>query len=822
MPRIAAAGVRIQAGTVAIREGATIRAGDPVMSLQVGNLTGALYAEVGGVVKDVRVVDGAEVLPDRIVCWVESQELRPLRTVSSVTPESPKAAVVSAGSDRVLFQLPPELLSIGTPAVRQVLVSAGQNLQADTAVLEVALGLVSFSWRPGITGTIAELLVKQGDALPNGTATMRIGSTEENAPGSTRQTPAATPPSVVSSAAPAPDREYPELSLSAFRETTRRLREKVLAMAELMSSAGLANSSDLLKAAAAKLADPHFSVAVVGEFKRGKSTFLNALAGGDFLPSDVTPCTAFACRFQYGEQLQLALVGADGTETLSASNTREAIGVELNRLTRDPTTTIREAIVRLPLPLCRDGVDLIDTPGLNDSESMNRVTLGVLPNVDAAVLLLIPESPLSETERRFLLEHLMGHDVSRIVVVLNAKDRVLPAKLPRLLDYLKTQIDQLLAARDVEPAPLYCVSAKEEMQNPNSAESGFPELRIALSQLLFRQRGRLILSQTMQRTKRAASEALSSVKLRLAQMAMSRESFDASLNDISRQLATARLHSNEIRRRLGEAQAQANSAANAEAQSLSVSLLSLHEALPPMIPADLLHSATTDAIKARLTSLLQEEAGKRYQATLSKLMETVRLLFEPVKTAARTFADETEHAFAGLARNVYHSAVGGVASPAGVANQSGSLDEAPMNSRFTIQVNLSLGAMSWLLLVESTRNFLGRAGLSNQIEELALTKLRDNYGREIEKQVSANASPYVLSAQLLEMVRRPFDSLLNTFNQEMKVLLDDTALILTSLRSNAVGQDGDQSQPWLDLQGSVGHLLAECEEAVFAPEPANS
>ena len=578
MPRIAAAGVRVQAGTVAIREGATIRAGDPVMSLQVGNLTGALYAEVGGVVKDIRVVDGAEVLPDRIVCWVESQELRPLRTVSSVTPESPKAAEVSAGSDRVLFQLPPELLSIGTPAVRQVLVSAGQNLQADTAVLEVALGLVSFSWRPGITGTIAELLVKQGDALPNGTATMRIGSTEENAPGSTRPTPAATPPSVVSSPAPAPDREYPELSLSAFRDTTRRLREKVLAMAELMASAGLANSSDLLKAEAAKLADPHFSVAVVGEFKRGKSTFLNALAGGDFLPSDVTPCTAFACRFQYGEQLQLALVGADGTETLSASNTREAIGVELNRLTRDPTTTIREAIVRLPLPLCRDGVDLIDTPGLNDSESMNRVTLGVLPNVDAAVLLLIPESPLSETERRFLLEHLMGHDVSRIVVVLNAKDRVLPAKLPRLLDYLKTQIDQLLAARDVEPAPLYCVSAKEEMQNPNSAESGFPELRIALSQLLFRQRGRLILSQTMQRTKRAASEALSSVKLRLAQMAMSRESFDASLNDISRQLATARLHANEIRRRLGEAQAQANSAANAEAQSLSVSLLSLHEA----------------------------------------------------------------------------------------------------------------------------------------------------------------------------------------------------------------------------------------------------
>ena len=43
-----------------------------------------------------------------------------------------------------------------------------------------------------------------------------------------------------------------------------------------------------------------FSIAVVGEFNRGKSTFINALLGKEILPSDILPCSATLNRVTYG------------------------------------------------------------------------------------------------------------------------------------------------------------------------------------------------------------------------------------------------------------------------------------------------------------------------------------------------------------------------------------------------------------------------------------------------------------------------------------------------------------------------------------------
>src|SRR6476660_5374268 len=43
-----------------------------------------------------------------------------------------------------------------------------------------------------------------------------------------------------------------------------------------------------------------FRIAVVGEFKRGKSTLINALMGREILPADVLPCSATVNRVTYG------------------------------------------------------------------------------------------------------------------------------------------------------------------------------------------------------------------------------------------------------------------------------------------------------------------------------------------------------------------------------------------------------------------------------------------------------------------------------------------------------------------------------------------
>jgi len=61
-----------------------------------------------------------------------------------------------------------------------------------------------------------------------------------------------------------------------------------------------------------RIASDSFSIAVVGEFKRGKSTFINALSGKNFLPSDVLPATATLNRITYSPTPSAKIIFRDG------------------------------------------------------------------------------------------------------------------------------------------------------------------------------------------------------------------------------------------------------------------------------------------------------------------------------------------------------------------------------------------------------------------------------------------------------------------------------------------------------------------------------
>lgn len=57
-----------------------------------------------------------------------------------------------------------------------------------------------------------------------------------------------------------------------------------------------------------------FTTAVVGEFKRGKSTFINALLGKEILPSDILPCSATLNRVKYSLTPSVTVTFKDGHE----------------------------------------------------------------------------------------------------------------------------------------------------------------------------------------------------------------------------------------------------------------------------------------------------------------------------------------------------------------------------------------------------------------------------------------------------------------------------------------------------------------------------
>ena len=152
-------------------------------------------------------------------------------------------------------------------------------------------------------------------------------------------------------------------------------------------------------------------MAIVGEFKRGKSTLINAILGQEVLPADVLPATATLNRVTYSKEPYVVVEYKDGTSERVDINRLAEYVTKLSFDSEKKAETVREATVYYDTAFCRNNVDIIDTPGLNDDEQMTNVTMSILPEIDAAVFVISANSPFSQFEKDFLENSsLPGHN----------------------------------------------------------------------------------------------------------------------------------------------------------------------------------------------------------------------------------------------------------------------------------------------------------------------------------------------------------------------------------------------------------------------------
>jgi hypothetical protein len=299
-----------------------------------------------------------------------------------------------------------------------------------------------------------------------------------------------------------------------------------------------------------------FQVAVVGEFKRGKSTLINALMGREVLPADVLPCSATVNRVTYGLVPSVTLVFRPKSE--GEAPREEVIGIDdlpnyVTKLTPESeqrAADIQEAVVRYPVAFCRDKAEIIDTPGLNDDEAMTQVTMGVLPNVDAALLVILAQSPFSSYEANFL-NRLLTNDLGRVLFVVNRLDEIRkPKDRERILQVVSDRIRKTVEGRAAElhgagteeyrsflarigTPKVYGVSggqaldAKLEGDDALLEQSGFPAFEAALEGVLTRERGLVTLQILVDATSGAAGKVLHHVNIARGALAMKSEEFEA-------------------------------------------------------------------------------------------------------------------------------------------------------------------------------------------------------------------------------------------------------------------------------------------------------
>ncbi|HCN87866.1 MAG TPA: GTPase [Oxalobacteraceae bacterium] len=292
---------------------------------------------------------------------------------------------------------------------------------------------------------------------------------------------------------------------------------------------------------AARLVDDKLTIAFVAEFSRGKSELINAIFFADYgqriLPTSAGRTTMCPTELGYDETfppcirllpietrseaqstsdfkdqsnvwtvLPLDIASGDGmleafkqvslTKHVSIADAKKYglydetdpdIDLALNEQGLVEISQWRHAIVNFPHPLLKQGLIIIDTPGLNAIGTEPELTLNLIPNANAVLFILAADTGVTKSDVDIWRQHI-GTGAGRMVV-LNKIDSMWDEL--RTADEVEAQIAQQvtsvahtlgLSERQVYPVSAQKgLVAKINLDGELLEKSRLPELENALS-----------------------------------------------------------------------------------------------------------------------------------------------------------------------------------------------------------------------------------------------------------------------------------------------------------------------------------------------------
>lgn len=272
-----------------------------------------------------------------------------------------------------------------------------------------------------------------------------------------------------------------------------------------------------------RLEDERFHLVILGEFNHGKTTFVNALLGAPVLPMGVTPTTAVIHCISYGEDSRAKAFGEDGVVKSVAMNDLEKYEVD--------GTALADAVERLdvsyPSEFLRDGVVLVDTPGVNDlNEARAEITYGYIPRSDAILFLLDAGQILKESEREFVAGKLLAQSRDKVVFVVNKMDLLDDDERQEALAYARLNLGKL-----VEDPKVFGISAEKALDG-DRAGSGIDALLAELERFLHEERGRVLLDNAIGAGLHTAQVLRTGIEIQKRALNMETEELDRRLRTL--------------------------------------------------------------------------------------------------------------------------------------------------------------------------------------------------------------------------------------------------------------------------------------------------
>lgn len=301
----------------------------------------------------------------------------------------------------------------------------------------------------------------------------------------------------------------------------------VAGIVDKLNEMGLAINGTALIDLKKKLESDNFKVLVIGEFKNGKSTFINSLMGEKVLPAYATPCTAVINEVIYGKEKKATLyfknplpeeISMDITpgamQHLKKYEGKEIPPIELdvNDLvdyvaipdpTKDQADAIKElpyskVVLEYPIEVCHDGIELVDSPGLNENGTRTKVTEEYLNQADAILFVFRCPKIAGDSEVNYITEQIQTRGYNDIFFICNAINQVPEEDQGRLIKFGKKKLLPLTSLGEngiFFVDALSALKAKQEKNRELLAHTGMLEFENALSEYLRNNKGKAKLMQ---------------------------------------------------------------------------------------------------------------------------------------------------------------------------------------------------------------------------------------------------------------------------------------------------------------------------------------
>lgn len=374
---------------------------------------------------------------------------------------------------------------------------------------------------------------------------------------------------------------------------------RLLRLGRLAQELGTEPVAEKARELAARVSEGRFYVACVGQFKRGKSTLLNALVGHEVVPTGFIPVTAVPTVIRFGDRPHARVRMRDGSwQDVAMSDLKEYVTEELNPENRK---AVDGAEVFVPSPLLSSGMCFVDTPGLGSVFTGNTATTqAFIPHIDAALVVVGADPPIAGEE--LTLVEAVGKQVQDLILIINKADRTSDPERAAAIKFTR----EILGKRLHRPmGEVFEVSAAERMENRGPLRDW--EKLLASLHHLVKDSGRNLVRAACDRGLQRLSEQL------LAIISEDRDALQRPIEESERRIELMRETINEAERSMREL----NFLFMAEQQRISDLFVERHKRF--------FHSAWTESEKEFDEELLSVPLGfgPHYRRRVMRLAQEV-------------------------------------------------------------------------------------------------------------------------------------------------------------------------------------------------------